>query len=139
MNTISVAPCGVICEICLGYQREKNKCVGCLNTGNKPNHCTVCSVKTCNKKLGNEKLLCSECSKFPCRRIKDLDKRYISKYGESPIQNLNKLKEIGLQNFIDIEKKKWKCGKCGQLLCVHRETCLRCGNANELFPSIKRE
>lgn len=32
MKHISIAPCGVICDICLGYQREKNKCVGCLNT-----------------------------------------------------------------------------------------------------------
>jgi hypothetical protein len=137
MKDISIAPCGVICDICLGYQREKNKCIGCLNTGNKPYHCTVCSIKSCAEKKGNEALLCHDCVMFPCRRIKNLDKRYTLKYGESPIQNLDKIKEIGLQQFIDIEKEKWKCTTCGQLLCVHREVCLNCGNKNEYFPQTK--
>lgn len=134
MNNTSIAPCGVICDICLGFQRDKNKCVGCNKIGNKPYHCTVCSIKSCAEKKGIEKLLCSDCAKFPCRRIKDLDKRYKLKYGESPIQNLNTIKEIGIIQFIGIEKEKWSCSKCGQLLCVHREVCLKCGNKNEFFP-----
>jgi len=138
MNSRSIALCGVICDICLGYQRGKNKCAGCLSTGNKVHYCTVCSIKLCPEKKGNEELLCYECIKFPCRRIKDLNKRYTLKYGESPIQNLEKIKEIGLQPFTEIEKEKWKCSKCGQLLCVHREVCLHCGNKNEYFPQIKK-
>ncbi len=67
-----------------------------------------------------------------------MDKRYTLKYGESPIQNLNIIKEIGLQQFIEIEKEKWKCYKCGQLLCVHSEVCLNCSNKNEYFPQIKK-
>ncbi len=137
MNNASIAPCGVICDICLGYQRDKNKCAGCNYTGNKPYHCTVCSIKTCPEKKGNEKLLCYDCIKFPCRRIKNLDKRYTLKYGESPIRNLNKIKETGLAQFIDSEKEKWECSKCGQLLCVHREACMNCGNINEHFPQVK--
>lgn len=137
MNNASIAPCGVICDICLGFQRSKNKCVGCNAVGNKPNHCTVCSIKSCDEKKGNEKLLCSDCAKFPCSRIKNLDKRYITKYGESPIQNLNRIKAEGLDIFIKAEQEKWKCTKCGLLLCVHRELCLRCGAKNEFFPLIK--
>jgi len=135
MNQASVAPCGVICELCLGFRRSKNKCVGCNQTGNKPYHCTVCSIKTCVEKKGNEKLLCHDCVKFPCRRIKDLDKRYISKYGESPIQNLKRIKESGIDSFIAIEKEKWKCDHCGHFLCVHKEVCLMCGAKNEYFPN----
>jgi len=130
----SIAPCGVICDLCLGYQRQKNRCVGCYNIGNKPFHCTVCSIRKCAEKGENEDLLCNECDKFPCRRIKDLDKRYTKKYGESPIQNLNGIKEIGLANFIAIEEVKWKCDVCGQMLCVHRELCLICGSRNKNFP-----
>jgi hypothetical protein len=135
MNNSSIAPCGVICDLCLGFQRKKNKCVGCSNIGNKPNHCSVCSIKSCPEKKGNDILLCYECSKFPCRRIKDLDKRYRLKYGESPVQNLNEIKQTGLTNFIAIQKEKWKCGNCGQLLCVHREVCLSCGSKNAYFPA----
>ena len=133
MNNSSIAPCGVICDICLGFQRDKNKCVGCNQTGNKPYHCTVCSIKSCVEKKGNVKLLCNDCVKFPCRKIKNLDKRYITKYGESPIQNLKKIKEIGFDTFIKLEKEKWKCTQCGHLLCVHREICLICGYKNEHF------
>lgn len=134
MNNSSIAPCGVICDICLGFQRNENKCVGCNNTGNKPYHCTVCSIKNCIEKKGNEKLLCYECIKFPCRRVKDLDKRYIAKYGESPVQNLQKIKKTSLNSFIEAEKEKWKCSNCGHLLCVHNEVCLRCGAINQYFP-----
>lgn len=134
MNNASIAPCGVICDICLGFQRIKNKCVGCHNTGNKPYHCTVCSIKLCSEKNGNDQLLCNDCGKFPCRRIKDLDKRYSIKYGESLIQNLNRIKEVGIESFITVEKEKWKCTNCGYLLCVHKEVCLMCGSKNEYFP-----
>jgi hypothetical protein len=137
MDDTSVAPCGVICDICLGFQRDKKKCVGCNNTGNKPYHCTVCSIKVCDEKKGNEKLLCYDCDKFPCKRIVSLDKRYTQKYGESPIQNLTRIKNTGLSEFIATENEKWKCNKCGQLLCVHKEVCLNCGNKNKYFPQIK--
>ncbi len=139
MNTSTIAPCGVICDICFGFQRNKNKCVGCNSTGFKPYHCTVCSILLCAEKKGDKTLLCYECGKFPCRRIKDLDKRYRLKYGESPIQNLNKVKKIGVEQFIELEKEKWKCKFCGQLLCVHKEACLSCGNKNEFFPQLKTE
>ena len=134
MNNASIAPCGVICDLCIGFQREKNKCVGCNSIGNKPYHCAICSIKTCPEKNGDEELLCFECSKFPCRRIKNLDKRYITKYGESPIENLQKIKEIGLEEFIKIEEDKWKCSECGQLLSVHRGVCVICGAKNPYFP-----
>ncbi|WP_394706859.1 DUF3795 domain-containing protein [Marispirochaeta sp.] len=137
MDNESVAPCGVICDICLGFQRKKNKCFGCKSTGNKPYHCTVCSIKACPEKDGDESILCYKCKKFPCRRIRNLDKRYTTKYGESPIQNLETIKENGIKEFVRIEKEKWKCDKCGHLLCVHRETCLICGSKNQFFPEVK--
>jgi hypothetical protein len=134
MDSNSLAPCGVLCDLCLGFQRSKNKCVGCNHEGYKPYHCTVCSIILCPEKNGNKNLLCGECVKFPCRRIKDLDKRYTIKYGESPIQNLKDAKSLGIEEFINIENEKWKCPDCGQLLCVHNEICLSCGAKNEFFP-----
>lgn len=137
MNEDSVAPCGVICDLCLGFQRTKNKCVGCNSIGNKPYHCTVCSITTCPEKNGNENSLCNECSKFPCRRIKNLDKRYTTRYGESPIINLRTIKEKEMEEFINIESEKWKCAECGHLFCVHRNACLNCGSKNPFFPEAK--
>lgn len=136
MNNKSLALCGVICDTCYAFQRKKNKCVGCNNIGNKPKHCTICSIKTCTEKKGNELLLCSDCTKFPCRRIKDLDKRYRLKYSESPIENLISAQTIGMPKFLEIQSEKWKCNNCGKLLCAHQDTCFYCTNKNQYFKSF---
>ena len=137
MNKKSLAPCGVICDLCLAYQRDKNKCAGCNSPGNKPHHCTVCSKKFCAEKKGDSETLCGECAKFPCRKIKNLNKRYKTKYGEDLIKNLRDAVETGLANFIETARKKWTCGSCGGLLCVHRESCLHCGAENPHFPKAE--
>jgi hypothetical protein len=133
MNHLSMAPCGVNCELCLGMQREKNRCVGCLQSGNKPYHCTICSIKFCPAKESTTSL-CMDCIKFPCQKIRKLNMRYSSKYGESPIENLKTIKQVGLDEFIKRDKAKWECPRCGGLFCVHRENCLNCGEKNPRFP-----
>lgn len=139
MDKKSVAPCGVICDLCYGFQRQENKktvkCVGCNHTGNKPNHCNMCAKKLCPEKEGDETLRCSACQKFPCRKIKDLDKRYQKNYGVSIIQNLKDIEEIGMESYIKREKEKWTCKNCGELLSVHKDSCVHCGSKNIYFPN----
>lgn len=135
MNTNSLAPCGVLCDLCLAFQRPKNTCVGCTPDGNKPYHCSVCSIKTCPEKQGDPAALCIECRKFPCRRIRNLNSRYTTKYGESPIDNLHRAKAHGLEGFLRRAQAQWQCRQCGQLLCVHRKACLHCGTQNPSFPT----
>jgi len=135
MKSNSIAPCGLICDLCSGYQREKNTCVGCNNDGNKPGYCEKCSIKFCEEKKGNSALLCSKCSKYPCRRLKNLDKRY-RKYGESPIENFKSIEENGIRVFLREEKTKWECPQCGQLLCVQKRTCSKCGENNKMYSNI---
>ncbi len=134
MNINSLAPCGVICDLCLGFQRTRSKCVGCQAEGNKPCHCAVCSIKACPEKQGNPAALCVDCPKYPCRRIKELNKRYMAKYGENLRQNLESASKDGCTAFIAAARQKWSCPACGQLLCVHNDKCLHCGNINPYFP-----
>ncbi len=116
------------CGLCLGYHRLKNKCDGCHSTSlNKPNHCINCSIKNCELLSSGKSKYCFTCHKFPCKRIKNLDIRYKAKYGMSMIENLNSIKEIGIRKFTLKEKQKWACSKCGNIICVHREICLECG------------
>ncbi|MDR1623415.1 MAG: DUF3795 domain-containing protein [Tannerellaceae bacterium] len=131
---VDIAPCGVICNLCIAYQRDKNKCVGCNNVGKKPNHCNNCRIKNCENK-SNKEALCNECSNFPCKRIKDLDKRYKIKYGESIIHNFSTINNLGMEHFFTMIEGQWKCNKCGNWLCVHREICLSCGANNPNFPA----
>lgn len=135
MNEQSLAPCGVLCDLCLGFQRSKNTCVGCLAEGNKPYHCTVCSIKSCPEKQGNPAALCSDCPKYPCRRLKDLNKRYLANYGENLQKNLETARDSGLTEFIAAAQTKWLCQNCGQLLCVHSANCLHCSSPNPYFPA----
>jgi len=134
MNTSLIAPCGINCALCLGYQRKKNHCDGCLIEGDKPKHCAQCAIRNCPQKSGDPTVLCGTCEKFPCRRIKDLDKRYRTRYGVNLIENLRDLSVNGSADFVSREDKKWKCPQCGELLCMHRELCLSCGARNQLLP-----
>jgi hypothetical protein len=121
-----IAPCGMNCGICGAYLRDKNKCDGCNSqTLQKANHCLSCSIKFCKEKT-EESSFCYCCNKFPCAKLKHLDKRYREKYGMSEIDNLNKIKAIGLVEFMKIENTRWVCPDCGKQICVHNKKCYFC-------------
>jgi hypothetical protein len=123
-----IAPCGINCGICLGYLRDKNKCEGCWGSDSKkPKHCVACMIKNCEHLLQTESKFCYDCTKFPCARIKQLDKRYRTKYSMSNVDNLRTIKDSGLNHFIQLERIKWKCKNCGGTICVHRGYCIVCG------------
>jgi hypothetical protein len=124
-----IAPCGMNCALCLAYQRPKNHCPGCNGPDtNKAKSCAACIIKNCAELRQFKDGFCFACEKFPCRRLKQLDLRYRTKYGMSMLENLQIIKTQGISRFIELEKAKWICAQCGSLLCVHRETCLKCGH-----------
>ncbi len=123
-----IAPCGMNCGLCFGHLRKRKPCGGCLgNTDrNKPEGCKSCTVVICEHLAKTESGFCYECPKYPCRRLKTLDKRYRTKYGMSMFENLAFIKENGLKNFLKSEEKKWACPNCNAGLSVHQDTCLIC-------------
>jgi len=127
-ETQLIAPCGMNCGICMGYLREKNKCNGCREDDtDKAASVMKCIIKTCETIKTNQSGFCFECEKYPCRRLKQLDKRYRTRYSMSMIENLESIKEIGLIAFTANEKERWRCQKCGGVICVHRGYCYSCG------------
>lgn len=127
-----IAPCGMNCRLCWGYIREKNSCPGCLRIelqeSKKSKHRTTCMIRDCEHLANGPARHCSEkCDRFPCTRLKQLDKRYRAKYGMSMIENLINISASGIGDFIRSEKEKWTCPECGDLICVHKPTCLGCG------------
>ncbi len=123
-----IAPCGMNCGLCIGHLRERKPCGGCLgiNDTNKPKACKSCTVVRCEDLNKTESGFCYDCSKYPCRRLKTLDKRYRTNYGMSMFENLHFIKENGLEEFLRLEEQRWKCEKCGSGLSVHRDNCLNC-------------
>jgi len=125
MNSDLIAPCGMNCSLCIGFLREKNRCAGC--GGNR----RLCRIKNCEKLKPSGSGFCFECSIFPCARLKQLDKRYRTKYGMSMLDNLEYICEHGIKSFIEKEKKRWACSECGGILSVHRDACVFCGGKKE--------
>ncbi len=133
MNILSPAPCGVICALCYAYQREKNRCVGCNGEGYKPNHCNNCSIRFCKEKSSPGEL-CLVCGKYPCRRLRDLEKMYVEKYGESPRRNMELAQTLGKGKYGEEILRIWTCQECGHLLSAHRDSCVICHAKNGNYP-----
>lgn len=132
-----IAPCGMDCAICMGFlrdPREKNVCLGCNgDEARKPESCRACRIKECPQLERPEAALdgqafCFVCAK-PCTRLKQLDKRYRSRYGMSMLDNLASIRELGLEEFVARERVRWTCPGCGGVICVHRQDCVYCGRA----------
>lgn len=123
-----IAPCGMNCGICIGHLRDKRPCGGCfkMDCDNKPEHCRSCSIVNCESLAKTESGFCFDCEKYPCARLKNLDKRYRTKYGMSMIENLEYIQRHGIEKFLANEENRWICKACGSGLCVHRNFCINC-------------
>lgn len=121
MNSKLIAPCGMNCGICLGYLREKNKCPGCRVIWEDKSISRVgCRIKNCEILKKNKLKFCSDkCKNYPCKRLKNLDKRYRTKYNMSMIENLENIDEKGIRKFLKQEKKRWVKGD--KVFCVHHK------------------
>lgn len=127
-NVNLTAPCGMNCGICMAYLRKKNKCNGCREENPwKPKSREECKIKNCEIRNKEKLEYCFSCAQFPCLWIKNMDKRYRTRYGMSIIENLESIKEKGIDLFLRAEQEKWKCEVCGGVINVHKSECSSCG------------
>ncbi len=127
-----IAPCGMNCVLCVSYLAMKNDlnnkgfqkryCPGCLPRGK---NCTFMKDQCALLRKGLVRF-CYECEDFPCNRLKALDKRYSTKYHMSMIENLEFIKEHGIESFLKKEETKWRCPECGSEICCHNGLCMSC-------------
>jgi hypothetical protein len=123
-----IAPCGMDCGLCARHLRAKDGCAGCRSDETtKPKYCTTCRIRNCDEFTEGRSTFCFECADFPCPRLRQLDKRYRTKYGMSMIENLESIRALGLDGFVTRERERWKCPECGGLLRVHKSACIYCG------------
>lgn len=122
-----IAPCGMNCALCLAFQRPKKKCPGCWgDDSNKAQSCKSCSILNCPTIQNSTSHFCYECERMPCKRLKQLDTRYRTKYGMSMIANLKEIRDMGIDTFLIHQAEIYTCSTCGSFLCVHRSRCLTC-------------
>lgn len=104
MDINMFAPCGMNCMVCYKHCYHKKPCAGCLNSDTgKPEHCRKCKIKDCiGLKEGN---YCFECSDYPCKQIKNLEKSYNKRYQASSWKTVN-LSVSTAWSFLWKSKKK---------------------------------
>jgi len=131
MNEELIAVCGMNCRICVGYfgytlngKKRKKPCIGC-----RPSNRNCAFIKKSCKKLSKKEVnYCFECEDFPCENLEKLDKRYRERFKMSMIDNLNFIKEKGIEKFLKSQEEKYRCDQCGGVICVHTDKCYECGN-----------
>jgi hypothetical protein len=127
-----IAPCGMNCGVCISYLAmkcdlnkqgfKKSYCPGCLPRGK---NCAFLK-KRCDLLGKGLVRFCFECEAFPCSRLNALDKRYRTRYHMSMIENLEFIREHGIERFLRTEEAKWRCPDCGGVICCHNGLCLNC-------------
>jgi len=128
-----IAPCGMNCGICkayLAYSRGVPKKKGQVS------HCSGCRVRgkncafikrDCPKKVGKEIDSCTECPDMPCQRLTKLDAHYGARYSMSMIENLQLIKEKGIDELLRSQAEAYRCPSCGDVVSVHDGKCYVCG------------
>jgi hypothetical protein len=110
-----IAPCGMNCGVCKAHLRPKNTCPGCNQLDpERPGSRLHCRLRLCEMRKGR---FCFACEKFPCDRLRRLDKRYSTKYGMSEIENLKYIEEHGIRKFMNKECERWIIEE--GVFCVH--------------------
>lgn len=128
-----IAPCGMNCGICFAHLRDKNACPGCrIKCSSKPKTRSECRIKNCTLLISTNSGFCYDCGEYPCKRLKQLDKRYKAKYHMSMIENLDNIQKHGIDHFLQKEQELRHCPDCGGPICVHRGFCLNCAGEHQM-------
>jgi len=96
--------------------------------------CLRCSIKNCETIDKSKSKFCFECEKH-CTRLKHLDKRYRTKYHMSMIENLEFIRDNGMDEFLRWQAEKYKCPECGGIFSTHNGKCYRCQHIIERWKS----
>ncbi|MCB6365681.1 DUF3795 domain-containing protein [Intestinibacillus massiliensis] len=130
IDTMMFAPCGMNCKVCYQHCYHKKTCAGCLSSDKgTPKHCRKCRIKDCIR----EKSLsyCFECPGFPCKLIQNLEKSYNKRYQASLMENSRFVQAYGLERFMEQQKAKYTCLRCGGIISIHDMECSECQEKTE--------
>ena len=129
IDTAMFAPCGMNCLVCYKHCSHKKPCAGCLNSDmGKPEHCRKCRIKDCVRE--KELSYCYECHDYPCRLIKNLERSYNKRYQASLMENSEFVRQHGLERFMEQQRVKYTCPKCGGIISIHDRECSECQENN---------
>lgn len=125
-----VAPCGIYCGACPGY--HKGTCYGCRSndTTQKRTGKWGCKIRRCC--VDEHKFdFCNRCTEFPCKLVIRFQKSHVGekrfRYREETVDNLLKIKDIGVENWLKEQQRKYYCPNCQGSVVFYLYECLSCG------------
>ena len=128
------APCGLYCGTCRQYLalkkdllEEKGYKFGCKGCRIRNKNCAFIR-RDCPVLRKKELDFCYECETFPCQNLQKLDNLYQERYAVNLINNLERIKKIGVEKWLNEQKELYRCPECGGEICVHDTECFDCGN-----------
>lgn len=143
-----VGICGLYCGTCPGYlawrrndkdQLERRakyegipvaevRCDGCLSGRVLPS-CAVCTSGFRECARNNNVTWCFECKNFPCQRLRDFRDAHIVKgisHHAQVIDDLQYMKEHGIERWVEEKEKAGRCPKCGEVVYWFSRQCHNC-------------
>lgn len=126
----NVAPCGVYCGACPSFQISCKGC-GSEDKNQKRTSKWTCKIRVCCFEKYDYGF-CIECDQFPCKvyskklsQSHRKDERF--KYRHELPQNQQKIKQIGIKQWLKEQKTRWQCPNCGGTIKFYHYKCSECG------------
>ncbi|MDD3523935.1 MAG: DUF3795 domain-containing protein [Candidatus Cloacimonetes bacterium] len=110
---------GVATALQMQLTTNDSPCGGCRSAD-----MADCEFVKCNRDHGTES--CAFCTEFPCPRIVSF-KGEEWEHHQVVIDNLMRIKEIGIPAWIEEQKERWKCPSCGSRTAWYQQSCPACG------------
>ncbi len=133
LDNALIAPCGIYCGACRHYLLKKKNLLekrgfkqGCDGCRIRNKNCAFIK-KDCPWYKKKKVQFCYECDEFPCDRMYRMESIYQEKYKVSMIGNLERIKEVGSQKWLQEQQELYTCPKCGGEISVHDAECFDCG------------
>lgn len=104
---------------------DKIRCEGCGSGADDRFVLTNgCIYRRCAGGKGLES--CAFCAEYPCESLSYLLEEGTDRIRDAQ-QNSKRMKEAGIDTWLDEAAKRWQCRKCGVQLSVGSESCKACG------------
>jgi len=110
---------GVPTALQMHTEEDEQPCTGC-----SADYQSNCEFVICNQRHGTES--CAFCPEFPCQMItKFKDDEW--EHHQVVLNNLNRIKEIGIEGWLAEQHEYWKCPSCGSRTQWYQKKCTLCG------------
>ena len=109
------------------------RCNGC-KTDVTAAFCTDCRMRQCAREKGVE--FCVHCGDFPCDVISQF-RNDEAPHHSAVLYNLQRIKELGLKDWLEAEAGRWSCPECGRRFTWYSESCAGCGG--ELYNAVSQD